>query len=304
VNIGGSHCVVENNEVTWCDFAGLGGHGDTELVRGNIADHNGDCGMTFSGRNVTMENNRTNYNNYRGFNVDWHAGGVKNVPIANSSISHHVSVGNNGPGIWFDNCDSISIFSCDVHENTNVGMFFEISRGGIIANNIVYANKNSGIYVSASKGCLVANNLVMKNGRGIVLHGIPRAGNSLMNNRAENNILCDNGEADLVIAHPGSDCQGNTSDYNLFFPSQGSPKMKYGWDKAINSIAGWHELSQQDAHSVQGDPQFVNEGAFDFHLKPTSPAVGKGIAEKTVAVDFDGTSRNTGRNDIGPYQAH
>jgi len=305
VNIGGTHCLVENNEITWCDFTGLGGTGKSEVVRNNICDHNGNTGMTFSGDDITMEKNRTNYNNYRGFNVDWEAGGVKNVRITNSTITGHTSIGNQGPGIWFDSfCDSDVISSCIVQDNHGAGIFYEISTNALIKNNIAVGNSSHGIYVSASNGCVVANNLACKNLRGIVVHGIPRSGYTLENNLVENNIVGENSEADLVLAKPGNDCRGNTSDYNLLFEPHGSQKMKYGWDKSVSSLTGWQEITGQDRHSIQGDPQFVNAGGTDFHITAESPAARHGRPEKMVTTDYDGRPRDPLRNDIGPYQIH
>ena len=47
--------------------------------------------MTFAGKNITIENCTTNYNNYRDFNIDWHAGGMKNVKMENSIVKNHTS---------------------------------------------------------------------------------------------------------------------------------------------------------------------------------------------------------------------
>ena len=54
------------------------------------------------------------------------------------------------------------------------------------------------------------------------------------------------------------------------------------------------------------DPQFVNfkrDGTGDYHLRSTSPAIDKGLAQSAPSTDFDGRRRPSGAAiDIGAYE--
>jgi hypothetical protein len=51
------------------------------------------------------------------------------------------------------------------------------------------------------------------------------------------------------------------------------------------------------------DPKFADPAAFDFHLRPDSPAIGVGLALSGVTNDYDGRARpRGGRVDIGAYE--
>lgn len=74
-----------------------------------------------------------------------------------------------------------------------------------------------------------------------------------------------------------------TQDYNLFF-GNGS--------NTSGTIAG-------GAHTVSGDPKFVNAGSDDYHLRAGSAAIDAGTSA-SVSIDFDGEVRPQGRGfDIG-----
>ena len=51
------------------------------------------------------------------------------------------------------------------------------------------------------------------------------------------------------------------------------------------------------------DPMFVDVENNDFHLKPGSPAIDRGLSIKEIKVDLDNTSRPKGKDyDIGAYE--
>ena len=99
----------------------------------------------------------------------------------------------------------------------------------------------------------------------------------------------------------------NTVMYNdLLF---GNPRIDWGNGQVLVTAS---QLAQ--VHSLESDPQFVNAAGGDFHVAPTSPAVGAGevnVAYTTfqqryglsIATDIQGTPRPpTGGYTLGAYE--
>lgn len=306
VAINGDNCVVENNDISWCDFAGLGGNGNNHVISNNTINHNGNSGMSFSGSGILMVGNTTNFNNYRKFDMDWHAGGVKNTKFVKSTIKNHVAQENKGSGIWCDiDCSDVVIESSKAQKNEGMGIFYEISKNALIKNNIVSENKQHGIYISASQNCNVLNNTAYANMRGIVVHGVPRSAYGkkylLQNNLVENNILANNSHADLVLAKPSTDTTSNNSDYNLFYQSSGLLNNRLDYAGAMTTLAQWQKNTGNDKHSLVGDPRFKSAAQVDFKILIGSPAIGAGHFSPLLKEDFSGAVRGK-QIDIGPYK--
>jgi len=301
VNISGDDCIVENNSISWCDFTGLGGYGNNLVIRNNTANYNGNSGMSFSGTNIVMDNNKTNYNNYRKFDMNWQGGGMKNTIFSKSIIRYHVAKNNLGHGIWCDiDCKDVVIESSKAQQNDGMGIFYEISNDALIKNNITTENKQNGIYISASNNCKVLNNIAYANIRGIVIHGVPRANYTLTNNLVENNILVNNLHADLLFATPSASAKGNSSDYNLFYQSDGILKNRLDYTAAMITLLQWQKNTGFDKHSLVGNPRFKSVSNDDFEPTVVSLIRGKGNSNPQVKEYFDGMLRGKS-SDIGPF---
>ena len=258
--------------------------------------------MTFSGKDITIENCSTNYNNYRNFKIDWHSGGIKNVKMENSVIENHTAIGNNGPGIWFDiSCNNINISDCNVQANNGTGIFYEISDSAIVKNNIVYNNTSTGIYISASNGCGVYNNLVYGNERGIVVAGVPRESFTLENNAVENNIVVNSNDAEIVIEQDGEVSNNNHSDYNLFYSDNDRLRFKKGYGTVVSNIERWQSITKDDQHSIVADPKIEITKGNNFVIQANSPVYGRGKIIPAVTKDMNGKKRSSQKFDIGPF---
>ncbi|MFQ3549192.1 MAG: right-handed parallel beta-helix repeat-containing protein, partial [Armatimonadota bacterium] len=75
--IQGQNITFENNIVRFCDFGGVGCHGENNIIRNNTIKWCGNNGIGSMGSGHLIENNIIRYNNYRKFNHEWNAGGIK-----------------------------------------------------------------------------------------------------------------------------------------------------------------------------------------------------------------------------------
>ena len=259
VSLEGDRMVIEGVEVTDVDGAGLDVTGDENVIRNSRANRCGQLGMKVRGRSVKLIDNETSFNNTRGFNTWWEAGGVKFVGgggLQDSEVRGHRAIGNNGDGIWFDWMNSNNkIHGSLAAYNAGFGIHYEASRKGYIYNNRVFGNKRRGIYLPHSAESVVAHNLVARNGMegvAVIDEGRspkreelrPRA------NRVVGNIIAWNGKSALVL--PAGTLE-NVSDYNLYLSAREPPRFSLGWgtreSPVRNGLDAWRAASGQDAHS-------------------------------------------------------
>ena len=184
-------------------------------------------GSTFSGApslgiigwhvaSTVLTGNHIAGNNTAGFNAGWEAGGVKlgessGVTFSDNEVDH-----NAGKGFWCDGmCTSVSITGNRIHDNTDAGIFFEISSGATITGNRVWENGwafptwgwGAGITISSSANTEVADNIVAWNADGISV---------LSQNRTDAPAVVGNSVHDNTIALAPQ-------------PGDGSDKMALGW---------------------------------------------------------------------------
>jgi parallel beta-helix repeat protein len=259
VSLSGDRIVLDRIEITYVDGNGLDLSGDENIVRASRANYCGQVGMKVRGRANRLIDNETNFNNTRGFNKWWEAGGAKFVGdggLRDSEVSGHRAIGNAGDGLWFDWMNSNNRIHDNVSAyNSGFGIHYEASQKGYIYDNYVFGNGQRGIYLPHSSASVVAYNLVVKNGMegvAIVDEGRskdkpelrPRA------DRVVGNILAWNGKAALVLPAEPRD---SVSDYNLIVGGREPPAFSLGWGSRESPVrrglADWTAASGQDAHS-------------------------------------------------------
>ena len=259
ISLTGNRMVLEGVEVSNVDGAGIDITGDENVIRNSRANQCGQLGMKVRGRGNKLIDNETSFNNTRGFNKWWEAGGAKfvgNGGLRDSEIRGHRAIGNNGDGIWFDWMNSNN----RIHENVSAynsgfGIHYEASQKGYIYNNLVYANKLRGIYLPHSSDSVIAHNLVARNG----MEGIAVVDEGRNPEKAElrpranqmvGNIVAWNGRTAVVLPAGGLD---NVSDYNLYLISSEPPSFSLGWasreSPVRKGLEAWRSASGQDAHS-------------------------------------------------------
>lgn len=259
ISLSGNRMVLDGIEVIHVDGNGFDISGDENVIRNSRANHCGQVGMKVRGRGVRLTGNETNFNNTRGFNKWWEAGGAKFVGqggLRDSEVRDHRAVGNNGDGIWFDWMNSNNRIHGNVSAyNTGFGIHYEASQKGHIYNNYVYGNRQRGIYLPHSSESIIAHNLVVGNGmEGIVVidEGRSKSKPELRprGNRIFGNILAWNGKAAVVLP---TDLLENASDYNLYVTAREAPTFSLGWGSRASPVRtgleAWRVASGQDANS-------------------------------------------------------
>ena len=206
VTMSGRHIVVDHVSVEQADSVGIQVDGDDNLIVDSSANYCGQLGMKVRGARVWMERNETDYNNTRGFNKWWEAGGAKFVGeqgLHNSVVIGHTAIGNRGDGIWFDwGMRDNRIESSVIEYNSGFGIQYEASSGAQIVGNRVIGNGQRGIYLPHSSRSVVRGNLVAANGlEGIAIvdegHRDPTGKLDLQPraNAVLNNVIAWNGSA-------------------------------------------------------------------------------------------------------------
>jgi parallel beta-helix repeat protein len=311
VNVRGNFWTITNCSFTYADFTGLSISGTGHRILNNVANFNGDLGISINGsdtahgwdiypnrppQNILLDGNETNYNNYRKFDTSWQAGGIKAAVSCNGvTISRHRAESNIGAGIWFDSYSlNTRIEQCIVNKNL-AGIVYEISDNAIIANNLVTQNTYHGIFVVASNGVSVFNNTLIQNGYSIVLHGMPRAEHPILQyNIVRNNIISQSQLVDLIIYNNPSVASGNTSDYNLF---DGSLRITYtpdtGYYPNYTTLSDFARDTGQEVHSLNALPKFISSVTMDYQLLAGSPAIDSGTDLVTTGIGNKDLSGNT-----------
>jgi parallel beta-helix repeat protein len=218
-------------------------------------------GVAFSGVNNHIEGVVASYNNTRGFNKWWEAGGFKfvgNGGLIDSEFVRNTAFGNLGDGIWFDWKNKNNIIRSNVSAyNSGFGIHYEVSRSGIIQDNIIYGNGQRGIYLPDSSNCWVTHNLVISNGlEGIAAVYTGRKDNLGVAFGAEDNKMFSNiigWNKGLALIMPKGAKNIGISDGNVFLDNQ-KIRLGLGYPSALSpetsSLSEWIALSQLDKNSV------------------------------------------------------
>jgi hypothetical protein len=171
-----------------------------------------------------------------------------------------------------------------------------------VFNNIVYRVSSWGISLwHAADQVIVANNTVFQNGvegmgGGIMIGaGDSPGGKVLTNTKVINNIVYDNPARGIYqTCNPNEHCIGNGNVV--------ANNLVYGSKSGIGMIVG------SATGTINADPQFLNyqpNGAGNYRLKPTSPAINRGTERFAPTTDIDNGARHVkGAPDLGAYESH
>jgi hypothetical protein len=135
----GSGWVIRNNEIRHNHGLAIrSGSGMQSL--GNNIHHQGQMGIGGVGM-ALVDGDTLAYNNTDGFNPYWEAGGTKIVFTTGSVFRNIFTHHNHGHGLWSDISNVNHLYEKNLAtDNDWSGIFYEVSYGAIIRNNVVKRN--------------------------------------------------------------------------------------------------------------------------------------------------------------------
>ena len=186
-----------------------------------------------------------------------------------------------------------------VRDNKSHGFetWYGVVNAGTITYNIFSGNGGDGIFLkNGVSGITIFNNVISGNkGHGINLavekDKVPQG------ITIKNNIIMDNKGFEIRIA---KGVTGLESDYNCVYRVVSGPLTE--WSGTGYSWNDWKEHSQQDVHSINRNPLFVNSASGDFRLAVKSPCRNAGVNLDVEEMDYYGNPVSSSRVAIGVDQ--
>jgi hypothetical protein len=256
--------------------------------RGNYSDI---VGFDFDGSGSTTTRNGLyiggSYNAVRGNHVHNVAQSVPCTSAGGSAIgsdSYYNGVNNDVIGNYVHH---IGVSTCNFIQ----GIY--ISTSGNVKNNLAYNVGGAAIHLWHDASHVnIINNTTTSSGVGIVVGGGDFYHSTTLKAdyvNVYNNIVFDNG---IGITEQGTTGPNNSYLNNLVYQNSTNWDLDYG---------------KSNAGTVAADPQFVSYNrtgsSVDFHLKSTSPAINRGLANLAPSTDIEGTARpQNSYFDIGAYE--
>lgn len=202
-----------------------------------------------------------------------------------------------------DNVIGNVVYDIGSHEHPNqlVHGIYHSNRGGRIVNNLVCRVAAWGITTwHAAREVIIVNNTVVNNGAGGIMVGAGDAPGGIVNDytRVSNNVAAYNVSGCCSNAGYGIQERGATGSHNRYFNNL-VYQNQAGTIQFQNGLAA--------TGTINANPEFVNytgDCSGDYHLRPSSPAVGAGSTTDAPADDLDGRTRPVnGSWDIGAYES-
>jgi hypothetical protein len=312
VCVTGKQCVIEDCRIVYNEFLGLIAQGEDGVIRNNELGHNGLEGMTGNyGFRMLIEDNEVHHNGWRG-DVVCLTYGNKWVQWREGRFLRNYFHDEPATALWMDiNVQNVLVAE-NRFENCACGAYFEISRWGVIANN-VFKNCGRAIWIYGADA-LVAHNVVDGCGEGITVSGYPRPATyvqsvletpykdclmAVRNNLVVNNLLLDCPGSFIGITESSAFGWNNRSDYNAFVwtlpvyhPTGMHINCMSSWDSLYGKLPIWRQKRHCDTHTVLVDPGQL------AMIRAGSPWVG--LAESEVFADARLSNRQGGDYRLAP----
>jgi parallel beta-helix repeat protein len=232
--LGSEGTLLEEVIVEWTNGLGINASGTNHIIRKTISRHNGQSGIGGSCENCLIEDVVSAYNNWKGFNPFWEAGGGKWSHTNQTIFRRYSAHDNSGPGLWLDGDNHDNLIENSSFDNNIVaGIFLELNTTNtIIRYSFVTRTKRqswsgAGILIQASSFNQILDNVIEDNdGAGIWLRGDDRDTDG--NNLIQNNVIAGN------ALDPGNDRSEIAIMSDLF---------EEAVSNRLNGNTYWHESS-------------------------------------------------------------
>ena len=255
--------VIKNNSLSDAHGAVVGfDNVDSGQLLNNDIYNGGQLGINASyTTNLLIDGNLIHHNNTEQFSTGWEAGALKIVRSTDSVFSNNESSFNAGPGYWCDiDCYNATVSNNLIHDNTSVGIFFEISDTASIYGNKVWENKwnaggrtwvtEAGIIIASSKNAEVYDNIVAWHGDGIVVMSQCRA--------THEDETCN-------TTHRWNNVEGNYVHDNIII-MEDDPRADYN----VHPLAWSRDIKdeQGDSYNYMYSPEANNRGSTNGYWIP------------------------------------
>ena len=208
---GAQGTTFKNIHVSWTNGVGVQLIGTEHSMTNSSSNHNGQSGINGACTRCSLTNVETSFNNWRGHDPFWEAGGGKWTGSSHVSVVNLTAKGNDGPGLWFDGDNhTIAVSYSLLDSNLVAGLFFELNTFAVSVEYVTVRQtrrdgwSGAGMLVQAAGDITVSNSLFERNdGAGIWLRRDDRAPSGfnsiLANSFSENALIPDQDRADIQI---------------------------------------------------------------------------------------------------------
>lgn len=250
--------------------------GTSDTVTSAQVLHNGSIGIRFvNAVSPSVTSSTATANGYHGISVQ----GGQGAYIANNTASANLT-----PGARKATGIDVSLGSLNpvVERNLTYGNddsgieIYTGSTGAVVRRNVTYDNNDHGIDISSSPNAVVVSNTSVGNATsGLNVEGVSGKGST--GTLLRDNISVDNAvnttRSKGSIRVDAASVSGTTIDHDLVFESDGTTPL-FEWGGVLyTSLSTFRSASGQENHGKAGNPKFVDLGARNLQLGPTSPAL-------------------------------
>jgi len=238
------------------------------------------------GNNILVEGNRIYNNRGSGIKIGWTS------PTADNTVRYNLVYDNNTAWTFGTSFGEKRQGRCiSTHDARRTKIYNNICIGAHISGiDVIYEPQDAEVY----------NNTVIVTGSNPIARGITVGGyegsNSILvkNTIVKNNIVYQANTLPASISN--SAIQVGVASYNTTV--QNNLLFGTNTDISIETTA-----PRNVSNNIVADPQFMNFSARDFRLKPSSPAINKGVTISLFSDDFIRARRPAGSAyDLGAYE--